>query len=188
LARIRPLFGSLALLLAVLALPTLPATARAEDLYTYSVAALGGVGGSPDVNGANYGNGGYQVNFGLVTEPRTVLGLRIGKMSLNRPAVFGTLTGADLSYATIGGEYRLRQGFYDSGVYIALGAYNLRGREADGTRRDQTAAGAALGLTGEFTITRRLGVLVELSGHYADFSRRDIQFFAMGHAGLIVHF
>jgi len=31
-------------------------------------------------------------------------------------------------------------------------------------------------------------VLVELSGHYADFSNRDVQFFAMGHAGLIVHF
>jgi len=188
LARIRPLFGSLALLLAVLALPTLPASAQAEDLYTYSVAALGGVGGSPDVNSANYGNSGYQINLGLVTEPRTVLGLRVGKLSLDRPAVFGTLTGADLSYATIGGEYRFRESYYDSGVYLALGAYRLSGTDAFGASRDRTAAGASLGFTGEFPITRRLGVLVELSGHYADLRRDGVQFFGMGHAGVIWHF
>jgi hypothetical protein len=185
LARTHRLLGRLALLVAVLALPT---AARAQDHYTFSAAVLGGVGGSPDVDGANYGNGGFQVNLGLVTEPRTILGLRVGRFSINRPNPFGSLTDAGLSYATIGGEYRFRESYYDSGIYLALGAYRLSGRDADGTSRDRTAAGAALGLTGEFPITRRLGVLVELSGHYADFRRENVQFFAMGHAGVVWHF
>ncbi len=185
-ARTRPLLlGSLALLVAVLALP---AAARGQDLYTYSAALLGGVGGSPDVNGANYGNGGFQVNLNMLTEPRTLLGLRVGHLSLNRPEPFGQLTGAGLTYATIGGEYRYSESYYDSGIYVALGAYRLSGRDAGGISRDRTAAGASLGLTGEFKVARRLGVLLELSGHYADFSSRDVQFFAMGHAGVIYHF
>jgi len=185
LARTHRLLGRLALLLAVLALP---AAARAQDHYTFSAALLGGVGGSPDVNGANYGNGGYQVNLGLVSEPRTILGLRIGRLSLDRPDPFGSLGNADLAYATLGGEYRYRESFYDSGVYLALGAYRLRGREADGASRSQTTIGAALGATGEFTITRLLGVLVELSGHYANFRSSDARIFAMGHAGVVFHF
>ena len=179
------LLGRLALLLAVLALP---AAARAQDHYTFSAAALGSFGGSPDVDGSNYGNGGYQLNLGLVTEPRTILGLRFGHLSLDKPAPFGSLTGAGLTYATIGGEYRYAESYYDSGVYLALGAYRLHGKLADGSSEDRTAAGAALGLTGEFKVTRRLGVLVELSAHYADFSDKDIQFFAMGSAGVIYHF
>ena len=39
---------------------------------------------------------------------------------------------------------------------------------------------------GEFTVTQWLGVLVELSGHYADLD--EAQFFGMGHAGLSIHF
>ncbi len=180
------LLARLALLVAVLALP---AVARAQDHYTFSAALLGGVGGSPDVDGSNYGNAGYQVNLGLLTEPRTILGLRIGHLDLNRPQPFGTLTNAGLTYATIGGEYRYDEGYYDSGIYLALGAYRLHGNDAvDGSSRDQTAIGAALGLTGEFKVTRRFGVVAELSGHYADFSRRDFQFFAMGHVGLAYHF
>ena len=42
--------------------------------------------------------------------------------------------------------------------------------------------------TGEFPITRQLGVLVELSGHYADLRREGVQFFGMGHAGVVWHF
>ncbi len=183
--RTHRLLGSLALLVALLALP---AAARAEDHYTFSAAVLGGIGGSPDVDGANYGNGGFQVNLGLVTEPRTILGLRVGHLSLNRPNPFGDLTGAGLTYATIGGEYRFRETYYDSGVFVALGAYRLSGTDPFGVSRDRTAAGASLGFTGEFPITRQLGALVELSGHYADLRSEGVQFFAMGHAGLIWHF
>lgn len=177
--------GRLVLFAALLALP---AAARAQDHYTFSAAVLGGLGGSPDVDGANYGNGGYQVNLGLVTEPRTILGLRVGHLGLSRPNPFGSLTDAGLSYATIGGEYRFRESYYDSGIYVALGAYRLSGTDPSGASRDRTAAGAALGFTGEFPITRRLGVLVELSGHYADLRSEGVQFFGMGHAGVIWHF
>jgi hypothetical protein len=185
LVRTHRLLVRLALLVAVLALP---AAARAQDHYTFSAAVLGGLGGSPDVDGANYGNGGFQVNLGMVTEPRTILGLRVGHLSLNRPDPFGSLTGAGLSYATIGGEYRFRETYYDSGIYLALGAYRLTGTDAFGASRDHTAAGASLGFTGEFPITRQLGVLVELSGHYADLRREGVQLFGMGHAGVIWHF
>jgi hypothetical protein len=41
-------------------------------------------------------------------------------------------------------------------------------------------------VTGEFPITRWLGFQVELSGHYVDFDRANL--FAMGHAGVVVHF
>ena len=183
--RTHRLLVRLALLVAVLALP---AAARAQDHYTFSAAVLGGLGGSPDVDGANYGNGGFQVNLGMVTEPRTILGLRVGHLSLNRPEPFGSLTGAGLSYATIGGEYRFRETYYDSGIYLALGAYRLTGTDAFGASRDRTAAGVSLGFTGEFPLTRRLGVLVELSGHYADLRREGVQLFGMGHAGVMWHF
>lgn len=183
--RTHRLLGRLVLFAALLALPV---AARAQDHYTFSAAVLGGIGGSPDVDGANYGNSGFQVNLGLVTEPRTILGLRLGHLGLSRPNPFGSLADAGLSYATLGGEYRFRETYYDSGIYLALGAYRLSGTDAFGTSRDRTAAGASLGFTGEFPITRQLGVLVELSGHYADFRREGVQFFGMGHAGVIWHF
>jgi hypothetical protein len=166
----------------------LPGAARAQELYTYTVGVLGGVGGSSDVDpGSDFGNHGYQFNFGLVTEPRTVLDLRVGRLGLDRKPAFGSLTDADLTYATLGGEYRFDETYYQSGVYFALGAYRLNGKRAfDGSSRDQTTLGGAIGLTGEFPINSHFGVLVELSGHYTLLNEAKI--FAMAHAGVAFHF
>lgn len=166
----------------------LPTTSHAQELYTYTVGVLGGLGGSYDVDpGSDYGNHGFQVDLGLVTEPRTVLGLRLGRLSLDRKSSFGSLTDAGLTYATLGGEYRYDETYYQSGIYLALGAYRLNGKRLfDGASRDQTSIGAALGFTGEFPINSHVGILLELSGHYTTLSEAKI--FAMGLAGVAFHF
>ena len=142
----------------------LPAIGGAQELYTYTVGVLGGIG----------------------TEPFTHLVLRTGKLALDRDGNFGTLSGADMKYVTIGGEYRYSERFYESGVFAALGAYQLNGTQASGRDvRDQTW-GISVGFTGELPIKPWLGVQAELSGHYVDF--KEAQFFAMAHAGIVFHF
>lgn len=177
----------LALCAALLALAA-PACGHAQtEAYNFSVGLLGGLGGSLDASpGDSLDNTGYQVDLAMVTQPATHLVLRLGRLGLDSDPQFGNLTNADLSYATIGGEYRYRESFYDSGVYVALGGYRLRGDDASGRSTTDTAVGLAVGVTGEFDLTRHLAILVELSGHWADLG--EAQIFAMGHAGLAWRF
>ena len=166
----------------------LPAFAGAQELYTYTVGLLGGIGGSFDAApGGSLTNKSFQLNLGMVTEPHTHLILRMGKLSLDQDSLFGSLRNADLDYVTIGGEYRARQSVWDSGLYLALGGYRLNGTEAaTGRDRTETSVGLALGATGELPVNRHLGLLGEVSGHYIHF--RDEQFFAMAHVGVALHF
>ena len=88
---------------------------------------------------------------------------------------------------TIGGEYRIPETFFDSGIYLALGGYRLEGTALLGRRRAATPRrGSRSASPGEFKVNRWLGVLVELSGHYVDFD--EAQLFAMGHGGVVFHF
>lgn len=168
------------------ALLLLPGAARAQELYTFTAGLLGGIGGSLDAEpGDDLGNTGFQLNLTMVTEPRTHVGFRLGQLSLDSEERFGSLSEAELSYVTVAGEYRFPQSYYESGLYIGLGGYRLEGSRGGGDEQD-TAIGLNLGVTGEFRVTQWLGVLVELSGHYADLD--DAQFFAMGHAGIAIHF
>jgi hypothetical protein len=162
--------------------------AAAQDRYTLGLGLLGGVGGSLDAEpGDGLSNVGYQLNLALVTESRTQLGLRVGQMALDDSERFGNLLEAELTYATIGGEYRISRNFYESGIYLGLGGYQLDGdRFSDGGDGSETALGIVLGLTGEFEMTKRLGLLVEISGHWANLE--EAQLFAMGHVGVVVHF
>ena len=188
------------------------APAGAQETYTFTVGALGGIGGSTDAEpGDGLDNGTFQIDLGMVFQPQNHLFARIspvrcgsrafnakpfhaqdrlfariGRLGLGDGDRFSDLVDADLTYATIGGEYRYRHSYYDSGLYLALGAYRLEGDLPAGGEEDETAVGVALGVTGEFPINGWLGVQVELSGHYADFDRAQV--FAMGHAGLVVHF
>jgi hypothetical protein len=176
--------GKLFLLLALLFVPV---AASAQENYNYSVGLLGGLGGSVDAEpGDNLTNTGYQLNLAMVTEPQTHLGIRVGKLKLDEDEVFNSLTGADLSYVTVGGEYRFRESFYESGIYLGLGGYRVQGTDFALQDQSETAVGLVIGVTGEFEINRWLGFLVELSGHYANLE--DSQLFAMGHAGLTFHF
>jgi len=161
--------------------------ARAQELYNFTVAVLGGAGGSLDVDrGDDLGNTGLQLNLDMVTEPRTHVALRLGKLDLDLDEGFGSLTDAELTYATVAGEYRWREVYYTSGVYLGLGAYDLQGTGPGGGGESDTAPGAVFGLTGEFQLHRRVGLLVELSGHWVDFEEANV--FAMGHAGIAIHF
>lgn len=173
----------LALLAALL---LLPGAAGAQELYTFTAGLMGGLGGSFDAEpGDDLGNTGFQLNLTMVTEPRTHVGFRLGQLSLDSEDRFGSLSDADLSYVTVAGEYRFPQSYYESGVYLGLGGYRLEGNRGSRDEQD-TSVGLALGVTGEFKVTRWLGVLIELSGHYADLD--EAQFFAMGHGGIAVHF
>ncbi|HEX7181596.1 MAG TPA: outer membrane beta-barrel protein [Thermoanaerobaculia bacterium] len=177
------LLGKLALCLGLL---LLPGAASAQELYTYTVGVLGGIGGSVDVDrGDDLSNTGLQVNLGMVTERRTHVIVRLGQLNLDQSEFFGSLRDADLTYATIGGEYRFRQSYYDSGVYLGLGGYRLEGSRSDEDVTD-TSIGLTIGVTGEFEINNWLGVLVEISGHAVDFD--EAQIFGMAHGGLALHF
>lgn len=173
---------------ALLALAALPGRAQAQELYTFTVAGLGGVGGSIDADpGDDLGNPSLQVNFAIITEPKTHLVFRLGRVDLDIDEGFGILDNAELTYLTAAGEYRYYQSFYQSGIYLGLGAYRLEGTDFFTLRdEEETAIGAVLGLTGEFEINRHLGVLVEVSGHWADLDQAQV--FAMGHVGLAFHF
>jgi hypothetical protein len=165
----------------------LPGAARAQERYTFSVAALGSIGGSIDAEpGDDLSNTGYQLNLAMVTDPQTHVGVRLGQLGLDGDELFGSLSDADLTYVTVGGEYRFNENWYDSGIYFALGGYRLEGTELDGGESRDNSLGLAIGVTGEFKVNRWLGVLLELSGHYVDFD--EAQLFGMGHGGVAVHF
>lgn len=180
--------GRLLLLLALLFAPLFaPAAVSAQEQYNFTVGLLGGIGGSPDAEpGDDLGNTGYQLNLSMVTEPGTHVGFRLGQLGLDNDELFGSLREAELSYVTVGGEYRFRQGYYDSGLYLALGGYRLEGLGFDDQDESDTAIGLAVGVTGEFEINRWLSLVLELSGHYADFE--ESQIFGMGHGGFAIHF
>ena len=160
---------------------------HAQELYNYTVSVLGGLGGAPGSDtDDDLGNGSFQVNFSAVLEPSTHLGLRLGRLGFDGDVPQGGLFDSELTYATVAGEYRYREAYYDSGIYFGLGGYRLDGTDFLGRDDDDTAVGAVLGVTGEFEISRRFAVLVELSGHYTDLDAFDL--LVMGHAGLSIHF
>lgn len=180
--------------LAVLVLPALllgppPAAAQGQEPYNFTASLMGGIGGSADADpGDGIDNLALQLGFKLVTQPRTQLGFRLGRFDLGSGDRFGSLTDAELTYATVAGEYWLRERFYDSGAFFGLGIYRLDGTAllAGEDGGDETAAGLTLGVAGDFQITRRLGLLVELTGHYVDFDEANL--FVTGLAGVGFHF
>jgi hypothetical protein len=177
-------------LLAALATLALPAAASAQDLYNWSVGVMGGIGGSVDVKpgSRDFSNGTWQVEALALTESRTFLGLRVGHLGLGgKDTLFGTRVGADLSYVTLSGQYMYEESYYDSGVYLGLGAYRLGGNDAlTGASASKTVAGGVLGLTGDFKASKRFSVVLEISGHYIGI--RQAHIYGMAHGGLSFHF
>lgn len=174
--------------LAVLATMAAATPATAQELYTYSVSAFGGLGGSLDADpGDDLDGSGLQVGFSLVTEPRTRVALRAGQLGLADGGRFESFLDAELSYVTLAAEYRFKESYYAPWAYIGLGGYQVDGDDLfTGAESDDTAIGLVIGLVGEFDLTRRLDFVVEVSGHYADLEEASI--FAMGHAGLALRF
>jgi hypothetical protein len=147
---------------------------------------MGGLGGAPGADGNdNLDNGALQLGFSLVTEPHTFLDLRIGRLRFSDDEPLESLLDADLTFVTIAGEYRFRERFYDSGLFLGLGGYRLEGTGPQGDS-DETAIGITAGVVGEFPINRRFGIQAELTGHYTDLD--DIDVLVTGQVGIAVHF
>lgn len=172
---------SAAALVAAATLGLAPATATAQPTRSFTVALMGGLGGAadgePDTGLDNFG---YQALFSLETDFRTHFVVRVGSLDLGAGgAAFDT----QLRYVTLAGEYRFAAGYYESGLYVGLGAYD---RTDAPLLPGDSGLGLALGATGDFRLAERFSLLVELSGHYADLD--DAHFFLMGHAGVAYHF
>lgn len=170
-----------------LTLSAAPAASAIEP-YLFTVSGMLGFGGSHDAEpGDGFGNTAYQAGFSFVTETRTRVALRLGGMELGDGGDFGGLRDAGLTYATVSGEYRFPESYYDTWISFGLGAYQLDGDPRfAGVDDNETAVGLSVGVAGEFRIIRNLDLVVEVSGHYADF--RDAQMFANALAGVAWHF
>ncbi len=168
--------------LAIAMLGGAAAPAAAVEPYLVSVGVLGGLGGPLDADEPDPGldHQSLQIDIGLLTEPRTLVMLRLGQLEIDEP--LGSLTEPTLEYVTLSGEYRFYKGWYDSGIFLGLGGYRLEGEAADA----ETSIGLTVGVTGDLEVTRWLSVVAELSGHWADLERD--QLWGMGHAGLAVKF
>jgi hypothetical protein len=162
--------------------------AGATELFTYTVSAAAGIGGSSDASpGDGFDNTNLQLGFSLITEPRTRLGVRLGRFGLADGGDFTTLTDADLTYLTFSGEYAFPGTFYESWVFLGAGAYQVNGDPRfPGADDSQTAVGAVLGLSSEFELARKVDLIVELSGHWVDFD--DASIFGTGVVGVAFHF
>ena len=157
----------------------------AQELYNFTFSALGSMGGTTDANpDPGFSNNGFQLGASIVTESRVHAALRLGVLDFGDEFV-NHLTDAELSYATIAGEYYYHEGWYESGLIFGLGAYQLDGTNLLGESEDETAFGITAGVNGLFELTRRFSLVVELTGHWADFD--DSNVFIMANAGLAFH-
>lgn len=173
-----------ALLLGLACFTATPAEARAKD-GNYRVNLWAGLGGSLDNDDAGLSNSSYQLGFSFLPEDQVLVGLRLGEVDLGN-SLIGTSFNNAIDYATVGGEYRFTESFYESGLYIGLGAYRFEGTALGGGKSGEDSVGLVVGISGEFMITRSVGFLVEFSGHYTNLSAVDS--LAMGHAGISIHF
>lgn len=157
------------------------AAAEAQERYSYAVSLGPTFGGSLDGEpDGGLDHAGFLANFSWRTQPRTSVGVRLGSMDLSGDRV-GALVSPTLRYATIAGEYRFNDVYYESGVFMGLGLYEL----GDGVESD-TGVGLTLGVTGDFPIDERFSIKVELTGHYADLDAASTH--AAVHAGLAYQF
>lgn len=177
--------------LAVLAMGLLVAVpAQAADPDLFSIGLLGGAGGPLDADPPDPGLSHRSLEFqlGIVTEPRTLLQVRLGRIDFDSADQLGDFFDPQLEYATISGEYRFYRNWYDSGIFLGIGGYRLSGLAGGptGADDDDTALGVTGGVTGEFELTRRFALLGQLSAHYVDFDESPL--FASGLAGVAVKF
>jgi hypothetical protein len=167
---------------------SLAGAAQAEEKYPYRASAFIGLGGPISSGGddsSSLDNGSYQLGFSWISDTDILVGVRYGQIDFGDDEGIGGRSGSDLTYATIGGEYLFNEGYYISGVYLGLGWYDV-GEDDLGSIESDSAIGLALGLTGDFRLTQRFSILVELSGHYTDLDDADL--LAMGHAGVAFRF
>lgn len=168
----------------LLILAAIAGPAVAIEPTTWTVTLSGALGGTEDAEPApGYGMTGFQVSFAMATDVGGRLAVRYGQLGLDDPT--GAWDQADLDWATIGGEYWFGGDWFDSGMFLALGAYRLDGLR-EGFVADETSWGLAVGSTAEWRLSENFSINGELSGHWADFD--DAQIFILGTLGVGVHF
>jgi hypothetical protein len=161
--------------------------AVAVDNYTFTAAIQGGFGGSLDVSGEQpFDESAFQLSFGMVTEERTLVVVRAGRLEFDDNHLFAGRLGAEIDYLNVAGEYRFRQPAYDFGFFLGVGAYKISGEPAVAIAREEQVIGFALGSTGDFDLTRHLSFVGEVDFHYVLFD--DAKFYGVALAGLAIHF
>lgn len=164
------------LLAALAAVVLMPAQALAQGRASNSYLAgfSVGIGGASDSEpDSGFDNTSFQGLFSVRIDNTSLWGVRLGQIDMD----FEGGGGGELLYLTVAGEYLYQGNFYESGLFIGLGAYDL---SVDGAE-DGTALGINLGVTGYFPVTENWSIVTELSGHYADLD--EMQFFGMVHVG-----
>ena len=169
-----------------LLLVALAATASAQPSKSFRASAFVGLGGGLDSEpDSGVDNSSFQLGFSWLVEPGVLVGIRYGELGLDGTDFVGDRVDSDLSYLTVAGEYLFNDGYYQSGVYIGLGFYDLETSRGPFAGSD-SSVGLAVGVTGDFEINRRFSVLLEFSAHYAELEPTSL--FAMGHVGVGYHF
>lgn len=167
-------------LAALVVLPLATPDASQAQQHPFFVGALGGIGGATEDE--PFEDRAVQLLFGYERGVRDYVVFRAGRLDLDADDDALDLEG-DLSWLTVASEYRLPEEFYVSGLFLGLGYYERAGNFGTG---DEDAWGATLGVDGEFAITERWSVLVELSGHWADLP--GDKFFTMALGGVTFSF
>ncbi len=164
-----------------------PGPAMAFDNYTFVAAVQGGLGGSLDVDGEEpFDQSALQLSFGMLTQDRTLAVVRVGRLEFDDDQPFAGRLGAEVDYLNVAGEYRFRQPTYDFGLFLGLGAYRVSGTPLGPVEKEETAFGFALGVTGDFDLTRHVSVVAEVDFHYALFD--DANLYGVALAGVAIHF
>jgi hypothetical protein len=160
---------------------------EAQQLHTFTASASGIIGGPFDADGEDPGldHTGYQLAFSWSTWDNTRVGVRAARLAFSDELVDDVFD-PDLTFVTVAGEYHFNESFYRSGLYLGLGLYQMEGLVGAETQ-DDAAIGLVLGATGDFPMTERLSIIVEISGHYADLDL-GARFFGFLTAGVAFHF
>lgn len=172
-SRPAPSTTRIARLLALLLAATfaVPPAAQAEGLH---LGLLGGVGGA--VDGDPFDHTAIEAQFGYQRDLRDLVVVRVGQLDLSADDDLFAVDG-ELTWLTLTSEYRLPEDFYLSGFFVGLGYYQRRN---DFALRDDEGAGVTFGIDGEFALTERWSVLVQLTGHWADLDGEQFWTTALG--------
>jgi hypothetical protein len=163
----------------------LPSAGSAQTFHSFSFSLFGGVGGSPDVDDAEYGNTTIQAAFGVEMDRGTTVTVRAGRLAVEPDHGFGAFDSADLDYVTVTGDYSFNEPAFKSSLFLGLGAYRFDG-ERDGLSVEETVPGLTFGVGADFPLTKQISVVLELAAHWADLE--EAQLFATGLGGLSIKF
>jgi len=164
------------------------APAAAQD-YTWTLSFQGGLGGSlRDGGGSEVG---FQGGIGLQFEPQANVWAHVGQLDFDTGSDVGDLIDGTITYVTVGGEYQFAEGYYDSGIFMGLGIYDLEAsrklaEDVIAAPTSDSVIGIVVGATGEFKFTPSVVLLAEVSGHILDSS--DTRVLGTIHIGLGFHF